>query len=112
MVAHIYKYVQNHLIIYSEWVICMICEFYLNKAILKKVFKYISDQEVIPVNLSKNEKKDFPGGTVASTLRSQYRGSGFDSWSGNWILHVPTMTQCSQANIYFLHGKNSLPGLE
>ena len=36
MAAHIYKHAQNHLTVYSEWVICMICEFYLNKAILKK----------------------------------------------------------------------------
>ena len=27
--------------------------------------------------------RDFPGGSVAKTLCSQCRGSGFDPWSGN-----------------------------
>ena len=27
--------------------------------------------------------RDFPGGTVDRTPRSQYRGPGFDLWSGN-----------------------------
>ena len=74
----------------------------------KKVFKYISDQEVIPVNLIKNEKKDFPGGPVARTLRPQYRGSGFNPWSGNLILHVSTMTQHRQTKHLFFYMKRIL----
>ena len=27
--------------------------------------------------------RDFPGGPVVKTLHSQYRGPGFDYWSGN-----------------------------
>ena len=27
--------------------------------------------------------RDFPGGTVVKTPLSQYRGPGFDPWSGN-----------------------------
>ena len=27
--------------------------------------------------------RDFPGGAVVKTLRSQCRGPGFDPWSGN-----------------------------
>jgi hypothetical protein len=29
------------------------------------------------------EKKDFPGGPVIKTLCFQYKGHGFDPWSGN-----------------------------
>ena len=31
----------------------------------------------------KSSLKDFPGGLVAKTLHSQWRGPGFDPWSGN-----------------------------
>ena len=31
----------------------------------------------------KTEARDFPGGLVAKTPSSQWRGSGFDPWSGN-----------------------------
>ena len=30
-----------------------------------------------------NRFKDFPGGPVAKTPQSQFRGPGFDPWSGN-----------------------------
>ena len=44
---------------------------------------------MINVNLKKN-RKDFPGGPVAKTPCSQYRGPRFNSWSGNWIPHAAT----------------------
>ena len=31
---------------------------------------------------------DLPGDPVAKTLCSQYRGTGFDPWSGNWTPHA------------------------
>ena len=31
----------------------------------------------------KTKARDFPGGLVAKTPSSQWRGSGFDPWSGN-----------------------------
>ena len=34
-------------------------------------------------NNSIKKIRDFPGGPVAKTLHSQYRGPGFDLWSGN-----------------------------
>ena len=34
--------------------------------------------------------QDFSGGRVVKTLHSQCREPGFDSWSGNWILHAAT----------------------
>ena len=34
--------------------------------------------------------EDFPGGSAAKALHSQYRGPGFDPWSGNKIPHATT----------------------
>ena len=34
--------------------------------------------------------RDLPGGPVAETPCSQFRGPGFDPWSGNWIPHATT----------------------
>jgi len=31
----------------------------------------------------KGSSRDFPGGSVAKTPHSQYRGPGFNPWSGN-----------------------------
>ena len=31
------------------------------------------------------ESRDFPSGAVAKTLLSQFRGPGFDPWSGNKV---------------------------
>ena len=36
--------------------------------------------------------EDFPCGAVAKTLRSQCRGLGFNSWSGNSIPHAANKT--------------------
>ena len=41
--------------------------------------------------------RDFPGGPVAKTPRSQCRGPGFDPWSGNWILHAATKSSHAAA---------------
>ena len=49
-------------------------------------------------NNSIKKIRDFPGGPVAKTLHSQYRGPGFDLWSGNYIRNAATKTQCSQIN--------------
>ena len=38
--------------------------------------------------------RDFLGGPVAKTLRSQCQGPEFDPWSGNWILCVTTGRSC------------------
>ena len=37
---------------------------------------------------------DFSCGLVAKTLSSQCRGHRFDSWSGNYIPHATTKTEC------------------
>ena len=31
MAIHIYKYIKIHLIVYFEWVNCMVCKLHLNK---------------------------------------------------------------------------------
>ena len=36
--------------------------------------------------------RNFPGGPVAKTPCSQYRGLGFGPWSGNYISHAETKT--------------------
>ena len=36
---------------------------------------------------------------MSSILLSWYKGLGFDSWSGNWVLHAAAETQHSQINI-------------
>ena len=38
---------------------------------------------------------------MAKTLPSQWRGPGFDPWSGNKIPHATTKTWCSQIDKYF-----------
>ena len=48
------------------------------------------------------ESRNFPGDPMAKTLRSQFRGHGFDPWSGNQIPHVATKTWCNQISKYFL----------
>ena len=35
-------------------------------------------------------KRDFPGGPVAKTPRSQSRGPGLNPWSGNWFPRAAT----------------------
>ena len=53
------------------------------------VFQVHRNRVFKKVTLKKKKKKkkvmlrDFPGGPVAKTLRSQCRGPGFDPWSGN-----------------------------
>ena len=42
--------------------------------------------------------QDFPGGPGAKAPRSQCSGPQFNPWSGNYISHVSTKTQCSQIN--------------
>ena len=42
--------------------------------------------------------REFPGGPVAKTLCSRYRGAGFDPWSGNWFPCATTKPLCSQIN--------------
>ena len=37
--------------------------------------------------------RDFPGGPVAKTPRSQYKGPWFNPWLGNQIPHAPTKIQ-------------------
>ena len=44
--------------------------------------------------------RDFPGGPVAKTLSSQWRGPKFNPWSGSKISHAATKTWCSQINKY------------
>ena len=45
----------------------------------------------LPVCLSLNrEGRDFPGGPLVKSPRSQCRGSGFNPWSGDQIPHVAT----------------------
>ena len=43
--------------------------------------------------------RDFPGGPVAKTPRSQYKGPWFNPWLGNQIPHAPTKIQWSQTKI-------------
>ena len=54
----------------------------------------------------KTNQLDFPGGSVAKTQSSQYRGHRFSPRSGNQIPHATTKeavakTWCSQINKYF-----------
>lgn len=42
---------------------------------------------------------NFPGGLVASTPCFQYKGPGFDFWSGNRIPHVSTRVYILQPKI-------------
>ena len=37
---------------------------------------------------SQDSSRDFPGGSVAKTLCSQFRGLRFGPWSGNLIPHA------------------------
>ena len=46
---------------------------------------------------------DFPGGPVAKTQGYQWRGTRFNSWSGNYIPHVATKIQCSQIKKDIVH---------
>ena len=39
---------------------------------------------------------DLPSGPLAKTPCSQFRGPGFDPWSGNWIPRAASKIQCSQ----------------
>lgn len=48
------------------------------------------DEETDSKQLRVRVGKDFPGGPVAKTLRSQCRGPGFNPWSGGYIPHVTT----------------------
>ena len=41
----------------------------------------------------RNYLKDFPGGPVAKTPRSQYRRPVFDTWSGTEIFHATTKVE-------------------
>ena len=49
--------------------------------------------KIIPEKISEiNTVRDFPGGPVAKSPPSQYRGPGFNPWSENEIPHVTTKT--------------------
>ena len=57
--------------------------------------------KIIPEKISEiNTVRDFPGGPVAKSPPSQYRGPGFNPWSENEIPHVTT--NCLKGN---RHGK-------
>ena len=43
--------------------------------------------------------RDFPGGPVAKTPHSQYKGPWFNPWLGKQIPHAPTKIQWSQTKI-------------
>ena len=57
---------------------------------------YFISESINYSNLLKVRNGDFSGGPVAKTLCCQWRGHGFDPWSGNYIPHAATKTQCSQ----------------
>ena len=54
--------------------------------------KNLKQLSVIYAQLLKKKKKcgDFPGGPVAKKSHSQYKGPGFNSWSGVQIPHAQT----------------------
>ena len=43
---------------------------------------------------SEPNPRDFPGGPVAKTPHSQFRGPRFHPWSGNYIPHATTQISC------------------
>ena len=45
-----------------------------------------------------NTQRHFPDGPVIKTPCSECRRHEFSPWSGNWIPHATTQTQCSQIN--------------
>ena len=47
--------------------------------------------------------RDFPGGPVTKTLRSQCRGPRFDPWLGNQIPHAATKDSRAATNIKTPH---------
>ena len=54
--------------------------------------------------------RDSPGGPVVKTLLYQYRGHGFNPWSGTKILHA--MPHGSQKNKQSTIGGNEAQALE
>ena len=65
---------------------------------------YSSQTQALCVRTKRGRSRDLPGGPVSRTLLSWCKGLGFDSWSGNWVLHAATETQHSQKyiNMYIL----------
>ena len=60
---------------------------------------YSSQTQALCVRTKRGRSRDLPGGPVSRTLLSWCKGLGFDSWSGNWVLHAATETQHSQINL-------------
>ena len=56
----------------------------------------------------KEMNRDFPGDPVAKIPRSQWRGSRFNPWSGNWVPHVATKSQQPNKYFFFFKGKEHL----
>ena len=57
--------------------------------VLCQIQKELSmDSSYVEFAFENRSLKDFSGGSVAKTLRSQCRGPGFNPWSGNWIPHA------------------------
>jgi len=57
----------------------------------------ITDLSLTSLNVKIHSPKDFPGGPMAKTPHSQYRGPRCDPWLGNWILHAATKSSHAAA---------------
>ena len=60
MIAQLYEYAKNHLILYSKAVNCIICEWYLNKSVRKNssIFKNILEF-LLCLPTDEGEKRQF-----------------------------------------------------